>query len=47
VQNLEILAKVAEKLEQVATTQPVFQLWWVTGACSRRCARTAWRAAPR
>ena len=21
-----------EKLEQVATTQPVFQLWWVTGA---------------
>jgi chemosensory pili system protein ChpA (sensor histidine kinase/response regulator) len=32
VQNLEILAKVAEKLEQVATTQPVFQLWWVTGA---------------
>src|SRR6202140_4052390 len=32
VQNLEILAKVAEKLEQVATTQPVFQLWWVRGA---------------
>jgi len=32
VQNLEILSKVAEKLEQVATTQPVFQLWWVTGA---------------
>src|SRR6202163_2811781 len=32
VQNLELLAKVAEKLEQVATTQPVFQLWWVTGA---------------
>ncbi len=31
-QNLEILAKVAEKLEQVATTQPVFQLWWVVGA---------------
>ena len=31
-QNLEVLAKVAEKLEQVATTQPVFQLWWVTGA---------------
>ena len=26
VQNLEILAKVTEKLEQVATTQPVFQL---------------------
>jgi chemosensory pili system protein ChpA (sensor histidine kinase/response regulator) len=32
VQNLEILAKVAEKLEQVATTQPVFQLYWVVGA---------------
>src|SRR5208282_2888893 len=32
VQNLETLSKVAEKLEQVATTQPVFQLWWVTGA---------------
>ena len=31
-QNLEILAKVADKLEQVATTQPVFQLWWVVGA---------------
>ena len=31
-QNLEILARVAEKLEQVATTQPVFQLWWVVGA---------------
>jgi chemosensory pili system protein ChpA (sensor histidine kinase/response regulator) len=32
VQNLEILAKIAEKLEQVATTQPAFQLWWVVGA---------------
>ncbi|MEP6883455.1 MAG: Hpt domain-containing protein [Gammaproteobacteria bacterium] len=32
VQNLEILAKVAEKLEQVAATQPLFQLWWVVGA---------------
>jgi len=32
IQNLEILSKVAEKLEQVATTQPVFQLWWVIGA---------------
>ncbi len=31
-QNLEILARAAEKLEQVATTQHVFQLWWVTGA---------------
>ena len=32
VQNLEIMAKVAERREQVATTQPVFQLWWVVGA---------------
>ncbi len=31
-QNLEILARAAEKMEQVATTQPVFQLWWVVGA---------------
>ena len=31
-QNLEVLARAAEKLEQVATTQPVFQLWWVVGA---------------
>ena len=31
-QNLEILASVATKLEQVATQQCVFQLWWVTGA---------------
>ncbi|MGH8276180.1 MAG: hypothetical protein ACRETH_05745, partial [Steroidobacteraceae bacterium] len=31
-QNLEILAAVARKLEQIATRQPVFQLWWVTGA---------------
>lgn len=31
-QNLEILARSAEKLEQVAATQPVFQLWWVVGA---------------
>jgi chemosensory pili system protein ChpA (sensor histidine kinase/response regulator) len=31
-QNLEILARAAERLEQVATTQPVFQLWWVVGA---------------
>jgi chemosensory pili system protein ChpA (sensor histidine kinase/response regulator) len=31
-QNLEILARAAEKLEQVATTQAVFQLWWVVGA---------------
>ena len=32
VENLEALAKVADKLEQVATTQPLFQLWWVVGA---------------
>ena len=32
VQNLEILAAVARKLEQIATRQPVFQLWWVIGA---------------
>src|SRR6266699_6993293 len=31
-QNLQILAAVAAKLEQVATRQPVFQLWWVIGA---------------
>ncbi len=31
-QNLAALAGVAEKLEQTATRQPVFQLWWVVGA---------------
>ena len=31
-QNLEILATVATRLEQVATQQCVFQLWWVVGA---------------
>ncbi|MEZ5500581.1 MAG: Hpt domain-containing protein [Steroidobacteraceae bacterium] len=31
-QNLNILASVARKLEQVATQQEVFQLWWVVGA---------------
>src|SRR5580692_690071 len=31
-QNLAMLAEVAHKLEQVATRQTVFQLWWVTGA---------------
>jgi chemosensory pili system protein ChpA (sensor histidine kinase/response regulator) len=31
-QNLDILAAVAQKMEQVATRQPVFQLWWVVGA---------------
>jgi chemosensory pili system protein ChpA (sensor histidine kinase/response regulator) len=31
-QNLEVLAAVATRLEQVATQQSVFQLWWVTGA---------------
>src|SRR5580658_3950682 len=30
--NLEILAAVARKLEQIATRQPLFQLWWVIGA---------------
>ena len=30
-QNLEILSSVASRLEQVATAQPVFQLWWVVG----------------
>jgi chemosensory pili system protein ChpA (sensor histidine kinase/response regulator) len=31
-QNLDMLASVASRFEQVATTQPVFQLWWVIGA---------------
>jgi chemosensory pili system protein ChpA (sensor histidine kinase/response regulator) len=31
-QNLEILETVAHQLEQVATRQAVFQLWWVVGA---------------
>jgi chemosensory pili system protein ChpA (sensor histidine kinase/response regulator) len=31
-QNLEIMSVVAARLEQVATQQPVFQLWWVVGA---------------
>ncbi|HET9863644.1 MAG TPA: Hpt domain-containing protein, partial [Steroidobacteraceae bacterium] len=31
-QNLEILETVAHQLEQVATRQPVFQLWWVVGS---------------
>ena len=31
-QNLEILSTVAARLEQVATVQAVFQLWWVVGA---------------
>jgi chemosensory pili system protein ChpA (sensor histidine kinase/response regulator) len=30
--NLEALSAVAQKLEQTATRQPVFQLWWVVGA---------------
>ncbi|MGH8286686.1 MAG: Hpt domain-containing protein, partial [Steroidobacteraceae bacterium] len=30
--NLEGLATVAHRLEQIATRQPVFQLWWVVGA---------------
>jgi len=31
-QNLATLAEVSQKLEQVVTRQPVFQLWWVVGA---------------
>src|SRR4249920_3015187 len=31
-QHLETLAAVARRFEQVATTQPLFQLWWVVGA---------------
>ena len=31
-QNLEILETVAHQIEQVATRQPVFQLWWVVVA---------------
>ncbi len=31
-QNLEALAAVATQMEQAATQQPVFQLWWVVGA---------------
>ncbi len=31
-QNLDMLAHVAAQIERVATTQPVFQLWWVIGA---------------
>ena len=31
-QNLDVLAAVAQKLEQIATRQPLFQLWWVIGA---------------
>jgi chemosensory pili system protein ChpA (sensor histidine kinase/response regulator) len=31
-QHLETLAAVSRRFEQVATTQPLFQLWWVVGA---------------
>ncbi|MEY2853181.1 MAG: hypothetical protein RL030_313, partial [Pseudomonadota bacterium] len=31
-QHLEKLSGVATQLERIATTQPVFQLWWVIGA---------------
>jgi chemosensory pili system protein ChpA (sensor histidine kinase/response regulator) len=31
-QHLETLAGVSRRFEQVATTQPLFQLWWVVGA---------------
>jgi chemosensory pili system protein ChpA (sensor histidine kinase/response regulator) len=30
--NLETLSTVSQKLEQSATRQPIFQLWWVVGA---------------
>ena len=30
--NLETLAAVATRIERIATTQPLFQLWWVVGA---------------
>jgi chemosensory pili system protein ChpA (sensor histidine kinase/response regulator) len=30
--HLEKLAEAASRLEKVATTQPLFQLWWVVGA---------------
>src|SRR6187431_2070323 len=31
-QNLEIIKEIAHQLEQVATKQAVFQLWWVVGS---------------
>ena len=31
-QNLSVLADVAGQLEATATTQPLFQLWWVVGS---------------
>ncbi|MEZ5459130.1 MAG: Hpt domain-containing protein [Steroidobacteraceae bacterium] len=31
-EHLAALASVAQQMEQVATQQPVFQLWWVVGA---------------
>src|SRR5215207_969258 len=31
-QNLDTLTSVAQKLESIATKQPLFQLWWVVGA---------------
>lgn len=31
-ENLGALASVSQQMEQVATQQPVFQLWWVVGA---------------
>jgi chemosensory pili system protein ChpA (sensor histidine kinase/response regulator) len=31
-ENLAALSQVAQKIQDVATQQPVFQLWWVTGA---------------
>jgi chemosensory pili system protein ChpA (sensor histidine kinase/response regulator) len=31
-QNLVLMGDVAARLEEAATTQPLFQFWWVTGA---------------
>src|SRR5690606_20129825 len=30
--HLEMLAQVAARFEKIATSQPLFQLWWVAGA---------------
>ena len=45
-QNLETLANVAHKLEQIATRQPVFQLWWVVGAVIEALQETRPRGRP-
>jgi chemosensory pili system protein ChpA (sensor histidine kinase/response regulator) len=46
-QNLEILAGSPARIEQVATTQAVFQLWWVTGAVIEALREAGSRAACR